>query len=161
METYFGCSSSKYITKIENLQKRCIRNVALKGFRAHTEPLFKDLSILKFPDILSYCRSNFMNQYKNKKLPESFDNIFTDIICTDESQTRHNSYNFLNRPAIKQNLEKFPFKCILSTWNSLDVDIKATADYEEFQILLKEKYFNSYNADILCFKEDCFSCNND
>ena len=36
----WGCSSSKYITKIESLQKRCIRNVALKGFRAHTEPLF-------------------------------------------------------------------------------------------------------------------------
>ena len=155
----WGCTANKNIRKIENMQKRCIRNVALKSFKAHTEPIFKDLSILKFPDILSYCKSNFMNQYRNKKLPESFNNIFTDITCTDESQTRHNSYNFLNKPAIRQTLENFPFKCILSTWNSLEIDIKATSDHEEFQKLLKEKYLNSYSAEIQCFNDNCFSCN--
>ena len=63
----WGCAANKFINKIENLQKRCIRNVALKHFKAHTEPLFKSLSILKFPDKLSYCKSIFMNQFRNKK----------------------------------------------------------------------------------------------
>ena len=38
----WGCAKNKFIKKIENLQKKCIRNVALKSFRAHTEPLFKE-----------------------------------------------------------------------------------------------------------------------
>ena len=49
----WGCAKNKFIKKIENLQKRCIRNVAHKSFRAHTEPLFKQLGILNFPDKLS------------------------------------------------------------------------------------------------------------
>ena len=40
-----------------------------------------------------------MNQYRNKKLPESFNNKFTDITCTDQLQTRHNDYNYQNIPA--------------------------------------------------------------
>ena len=65
---------------------------------------------------------------KQKKIPESFTNIFTDIKSTDDTQTHHNDYNYLNKAATKRNLESFPFKCMVSTWNSLDIDIKVTAD---------------------------------
>ena len=41
----WGCAANKFTNKIETLQKRCIRNVALTHFKAHTEPLFKKLSI--------------------------------------------------------------------------------------------------------------------
>ena len=41
----WGCAKSKLLHKVENLQKKCIRNVCLKNFRAHTEPLFKQLDI--------------------------------------------------------------------------------------------------------------------
>ena len=37
----WGCANNKLINQIENLRKKCIRNVALKNFRAHTEPIFK------------------------------------------------------------------------------------------------------------------------
>ena len=101
-----------------------------------------------------------MNQFRNKKLPESFTNIFTDITSTDDTQTRHNDYNYLNKAATKRNLESFPFKCMLSTWNSLDIDIKATADQNEFQKLLKEKYLTSHCAEVQCVA-NCYSCNKD
>ena len=38
----WGCADRKLINKIENLQKRCVRNISLKNFRAHTEPIFKN-----------------------------------------------------------------------------------------------------------------------
>ena len=47
-----------------------------------------------------------MNQYRNNKLPGSFLNIFTYIKCTDDVQTRHNDYNYLNKPALKRNMER-------------------------------------------------------
>ena len=154
----WGSAKAKSLKKIENLQKRCIRNVLLKKFNAHTEPLFKNLQILNLNDKLTYCRSIFMHQYKHNKLPESFSGIFTDIINTDQLQVRHNDFNMINKPAIKSCLEKFPLKQIISTWNSLSVDLKSTGDEEEFKLLLKEDLLSKYCLELDC-PSNCFSCN--
>jgi hypothetical protein len=98
-----------------------------------------------------------MHQFKNKKLPISFSDTFTDIINTDERQTRHNDYNFINKPATKKYLEKFPYKQFVSNWNSLSIDLKSTADENEFQQLLKDSFLASYSHDIQCLGP-CFSC---
>ena len=147
------------LKRIEILQKKCIRNAGLKNFRAHTEPIFKELEILKFTDKLSFCRSVFMHKYKNDKLPISFSGIFTDIICSDSLQTRHNDYNFVNNPAVKFYLERFPYKLIVTTWNNLNIDLKATAEEFDFRQMLKDMYLSSYSCDTYCLGP-CYSCNN-
>ena len=154
----WGCAKSKFIKKIENLQKKCIRNVALKNFRAHTEPLFKELGILKFTDKLSYCQSVFMHKYRHGKLPPSFSNIFTETVMSNELQSRHNDYNYLNEPAIKKYLENFPLKQIIFNWNALNLDLKATGDIDEFETLLKEWYLKQYSFETDCLG-GCYSCN--
>ena len=68
----WGCADKKLLGKIDVLQKRCIRNVGLKKYKAHTEPIFKELNILKVSDKISFAKSVFMHQYKNNKLPISF-----------------------------------------------------------------------------------------
>ena len=144
-------------SKIETLQKRCIRNVSLSHFRAHTEPIFKKLSILKYSDKIIFCKPVFMNLYRNKKLPESFLNKFTDITSTDNLQTRHNDYNYINLPAIRRNLENFPYKCLVRTWNCLNIDVKSTANKTDFEKLLKENLLSNYNTDPQC-DDGCFCC---
>ena len=99
-----------------------------------------------------------MHKYRNEKLPNSFSGIFTDITSTDELQTRHNDYNYINEPAIKRCLENFPLKQIILNWNALDIDLKSTAEEEEFQILLKEKYLSQYSYETDC-SGNCYSCN--
>ena len=153
----WGCASHKLLQKIENLQKRCIRNVGLRSFKAHTEPLFKDLKILKLTDKIAFGKSVFMHQYKNNKLPVSFSDTFTDITNTDDRQTRHNDYNFVNKPALKTYLEKFPYKQFLSNWNSLSIDLKSTADETEFQQLLKDNTLATYSHEKNCIGP-CYSC---
>ena len=153
----WGCADKKLLYKIEILQKRCIRNVALKSFKAHTEPIFKNLEILKFTDKLAFCRSVFIHQYRNNKLPISFSGLFTEITETDELQTRDNDYNYYNKAACKKYLETFPYKQMLSNWNSLNIDLKSTSDAETFKHLLKEVYLSSYNCDTQCIGP-CFSC---
>ena len=153
----WGCADQKLLGKVENLQKKCVRNVALSKFKAHTEPIFKEHQILKFADKLSFCRAIFMHQYRNNKLPTSFSNIFADIICTDQLQTRHNDYNYVNKPAVNKHLENFPYKKIVSNWNSLSIDLKSTAEYVDFYDLLKKTYLLSYSCEIECVGP-CFSC---
>ena len=94
----------------------------MEGFKAHTEPLFKQLGILTFPDKLSYCRSIFMHKYRHSKLPASFSGIFTETSMTDEMQSRHNDYNYLNQPAIKRYLDNFTLKKIIFNWNALSIN---------------------------------------
>ena len=130
----------------------------MSGYKSHTEPIFKKLCILNFKDKVTLLRSEFMNQYRNNKLPESFTNKFTDITCTDQLQTRHNDYNYLNIPAIKKSLESFPFKCMIKTWNSLSIDVKSTADKDEFQNVLKRELLSKYSSDFKCGEIRCFSC---
>ena len=79
---------------------------------------------------------------------------------SDELQSRHNDYNYLNEPAIKKNLENFPLKQIIFNWNALNIDLKSTADLAEFELLLKEKYLSQYSLETDC-SDDCFSCNTD
>ena len=109
----WGCAQNKFLNKISILQKKCIRNVALKKFRAHTEPIFKSLKILKFNDKLSYFRSIFMHEYRHGKLPPSFTGIFNESTMSEGVQSRHNDYNYRNEPAVRTTLEKFPKKQII------------------------------------------------
>ena len=154
----WGCAKTKLLNKVENLQKRCIRNVCLKNFRAHTEPLFKHLNILKLSDKISYCRSIFMHKYRNRKLPMSFTGLFKDASDTGLTHNRHTDYNYDTLPASKRCLEKFPLKQIIFNWNSLNLDLKATAEPLEFEAMLKRYYLSKYEFESNC-SQDCFSCN--
>ena len=153
----WGCTKTKNIQRIETLQKKCIRNVSLEHYKAHTEPLFKNLNILKFSDKLTHSRAVFMHKYRHNKLPTSFTGIFTDTMTTDIMQSRHNDYNYQNVPAVRKNLENFPLKQIIFNWNYLSLDLKATADPAEFDLSLKRKFISQYSYDTNCPK-DCFNC---
>ena len=100
-----------------------------------------------------------MHQYRHEKLPSSFSGLFSDLVSTDELQTRHNDYNYLNKPANKKYLEKYPLKQILTNWNSLSIDLKATGEEEEFKSLLKENLLSKYSTETDCPK-NCYSCLN-
>ena len=154
----WGCAANKLIKKVDTLQKKCIRNVSLKKYNAHSEPIFKELGILKNSDKITYCQAVFMRQYRNKKLPISFENMFPEITNLDELQTRNNDYNYKNKPAIKRFLEKFPTKVLVATWNYLDIECKSTAEPEEFKTLLKHKLLSSYSSENDC-DHNCFICN--
>ena len=53
--------------------------------------------MLNISDKIAYNQAIFMHQYRNKKLPTSFENMFLDITDTNDLQTRNNDYNFLNK----------------------------------------------------------------
>ena len=112
-----------------------------------------------------WCYISFLRDWQQNSLwakflifrQQIFSEKFNDITFTDELQTRHNDYNFVNKPACKSYLEKFPYKQVLSNWNSLDIDLKSTADGDTFKEMLKEMYLSKYSCESQCLGP-CYSC---
>ena len=72
----WGSTYPSNLNRLILLQKRIVRIVNKRPFDAHTDPLFRDLKILKFVDIYSLHLGKLMYSYNNNLLPPSFSNFF-------------------------------------------------------------------------------------
>ena len=102
-----------------------MRIMTFSEFRAHSEPLFKKLEILKFHDNIAVNNCLFVYDYFNKKLPHSFSNTFF---------RANDSYSYLTRQATSGQLciphyktTTFGLKCIykrcIDSWNQFSSEI--------------------------------------
>jgi hypothetical protein len=70
--TCWGFNNCERIIK---LQKRAIRNVVKSKYNAHTEPIFKNLKILKWEDIFRTSCLKIYYKFHNNTLPDYFSNF--------------------------------------------------------------------------------------
>ena len=61
--------------KLDILQKRALRIITKKGYRSHTDPLFKSAKILKIVDVFKLQALLFMYDLEHDLLPKSFRNF--------------------------------------------------------------------------------------
>ena len=97
-------------------------------FRAHSEPLFKKLQILKFRDSIAVNNCSFVYDYFHNNLPNSFTNTFVRTDDLHEHLTRQSTTGKLSIPSYKTTT--FGLKCIykrcISSWNTLSTEINLT-----------------------------------
>ena len=97
-------------------------------FRAHSEPLFKKLEILKFRDSIAVNNCSFVYDYFNKNLPISFTDIFIRTNDLYKYSTRQATSGKLYIPRYKTTT--FGLKCIykrcIDSWNKLTSEINST-----------------------------------
>ena len=120
--------TSKLISVTDNiakLQKTAMRIMTFSEFRAHSEPLFKKLEILKFSDSISINNCSFVYDYFNNNLPRSFTNTFFRADDLYEYSTRQATTGQLYTPQYKTTT--FGLKCIykrcIDSWNQFSIDI--------------------------------------
>ena len=63
--------------RVYNLQKKAIRIMTASKYNAHTEPLFKQLNIMKVEDSFELQCLKFYYKFKTNTLLAFFDDIFT------------------------------------------------------------------------------------
>ena len=138
--------ASTYKTNLRRLvilQKRIIRIINKSHFNAHTDPIFKDLGILKFNDIHLLQLGQFMYSCKNSFLPPKFNNNFS-------QSNQFHSYNTRNSqayrlPYCRTNTKKFsPFFQGPKFFNSLDNKIINSQSLSSFKKKLKIKLLSKY-----------------
>ena len=71
-----GSTYPTNLNRLIVLQKKVVRIIARKPHDAHTDPIFKDLEILKFNCIYRFHVSKVLFQLKNNVLPSDFSAIF-------------------------------------------------------------------------------------
>ena len=61
--------------KLDILQKRALRIINKKGYRSHTDPLYKSAKTLKIVDVFKLQASLFMYDLEHDLLPKWFRNF--------------------------------------------------------------------------------------
>ena len=123
--------NSIYLCRLVILQKHIIRNISKSHFNAHTDPIFKDLGILKFNDILLVQLGQFM-YCKNSFLPPRVNDNFS-------RSNQFHSYNTTNSQAYRlpywrTNTKKFsPFFQGPTFFSSLDKEVINSQSISSFR----------------------------
>ena len=122
-------------------QKRVIRVISRSAFDAHTDPLFKNLKILKFYDIYRFQTLKFMFLFKNGLLPNMFKEMFYFSNQVHSYNTR-NSNSFHIFPC-RTNIRQFGIRFQgPKLFNTLLVDIQNSENVSSFKTKLKALLLN-------------------
>ena len=122
----WGLTSQTVIDKISLLQRKAIRIMTFSDVRAHSDPLFKELKILKANDNIFLQNCIFVHDYFHGKLPTSFNNIFNKVNKTHILFTRNANDGKLTLPisnSTKYGLKSI-YKLCIDNWNSLTSEFK-------------------------------------
>ena len=100
------------------LQKKAVRIITFSDFLAHTSPLFKELNLLKFIDIVDFHTALFMFRYSRGNLPGNFDGYFNLVCNTHPYGTRAVSKTAFSLPLTQMNYGLFNIRfCGPKVWN--------------------------------------------
>ena len=91
------------------LQKKIIRIISKVSFDSHTDVLFKEQMILKFPDIYLYQIGKFMYLFKKGLLPNYFQDMFILASQVHSYNTRNSNRKFYIFP-FRTNFRKFSIR---------------------------------------------------
>jgi len=75
----WGNTYSSTLKPLITLQKRAIRTITFSKPDEHSEPLFKELEILKLTDLVTLHNALLMYHYYYNLLPSSFENFFQSV----------------------------------------------------------------------------------
>ena len=72
----WGLNGHNQFNKIVTLQKRALRIITFADFEAHSDPIFKELKIIKIQDLIKLHNCLFVHDYLSGNLPACFDGFF-------------------------------------------------------------------------------------
>ena len=85
----WGNADEIHLNKIRVLKKKVIRTISNADFNDHSSPLFKNLNILKFDDLLKMQYACLMWEYEHGNLPICFKQYFTKVSDIHNYETRN------------------------------------------------------------------------
>ena len=139
----WGNNNKTRLNRISKLQKRAIRIISKADYRCDTLPLFNNLGLLKFPDIVLKDTAIMMHKVATQKVPMRLASMFTNLCSIHQHKTRQHDDFYC--PKFKTNIKKFSFSVIgCKTWNSLSDELKSCKSLEMFKRNIKREILKTY-----------------
>ena len=136
------------LNRICKLQKKAIRLVNNSSFNAHTEPIFKKLSILNVNHVIELEQAKYMYNFKNNLLPSKLTQFLKRGSEIHKYNTRYNyeperiKSNFA--PLSSSFLSKSP-----NTWKNIKTEYKEIKNLGAFTSKIKKDMISSYNDQVM------------
>ena len=146
--------------RISKLHKRSLRIMTNSRYNAHTEPLFKQLHLLKVKDIFEIQCLKFWYRYVNNKLPNYLRNMFTYNHELHEIKTRNHDrlHLYPTRTSGARNVLRHHIPELLDKFPPHLVDKFRTHSLYYVSHHIKCYLIDLYSYD--CDEIDCYICNN-
>ena len=131
----WGSTYPSDLNRIFLLQKKVLRIISKSAFDAHTEPIFKQLKILKSQI------GKFMFSFKKGLLPDAFSEMFllTNQIHHYNTRNSNSFYLFSCRTNIRQFAIRFQGPKL---FNSFNTEIQNADSFSQFKSKLKTFLLN-------------------
>ena len=143
----WGQSLHAVTDNISLLQKKAVRILTFSEFHDHSEPLFKNLKILKVKDNIFLQNCLFVHDYFNGNLPKSFSNTFTKAEKTHSFFTRNAIDGILVPP--RYNSTNYGLNSIynicIKAWNKL-INEQKICDKIKTKLDKDHKHIDIYNV---------------
>ena len=146
--------------RISKLQKRALRIMTNSKYNAHTEPLFKQLYLLKVKDIFDVQCPKFWYKFVNEKFPNYFRDMLKYNYELHETGTRSHDqlHSYPTRTSGARNVLRHHIPELLNKFPKyLTERIKTHSLYSIFNNI-KCYLIDLYNHN--CTIIDCYICNN-
>ena len=144
--------------RIFKLQKRTLRIMTNSKYNAHTEPLFKELEMLKVKNIFDAQCMEFWYKFVKKSLPESFGTMFTfnNELYQIETRGQNQLHLFPTRTVSARNVLRHHIPDLLQEYPRAITQRLKTHNIESFVTLLLAYIIESYSY--VCTDMNCYSC---
>ena len=144
--------------RLEKLQKRLIHIISQSKYNAHTEPLLKQLELLKLSDLLELSALKFYFKYLHGLLPRFF---YSFNIATQGTQHSHDTHqrDQLRVDRSRINLAENRIRIFPTLVNSTQLDLLhriTTQSIQGFSSHIKRYLINRYRDN--CSNTNCYMC---
>ena len=151
----WGSAKQTILSKLEIQQKKAIRHINNLKYNSHTAESFQNLQYLKLYDLIKFNQAIFIRNYKNNKLPYSFNNMLSDV-PDNTRRSRDDDYNYSLPQSNYACLLHYPTPKLVYNWNCLPLTLKSVSEHGKFRRELKLSFLSKYET--LCTKSTCRSC---
>ena len=147
------------LRRITRLQKFAVRALTNSKYNAHTEPIFRNLRLLKVSDIFELNLLKFYFKYKNNGLPSYFDNMFEFSQTTHNYETRHRNMTHPRLPKTysASNAIRFIVPAKMKKSHPCITDKVHTHSITGFGQYIKNYLISRYS--LVCVISNCYVCN--
>ena len=152
-----GGVSNKYFNRLVTLQKKALRHVCSEKYNAHTEPIFKQLKLLKLADSYKVQCCKILYKKKLGILHPYHSNLLRLKSEVQVTPTRQCFDVIMGKSTVFQRINNLVYKVGYS-WNELPNHIKMIDNITEhtFTKKIKQHILSGYNQ--ICTINKCYIC---